>query len=52
MDVRPELQITSMMKAMEDIVLPAVDPDNRLAQEQARLVIATLRLVEIGRAHV
>lgn len=45
MDVRPELQLESMMKAMEDIVLPAVDPDNRLAQEQARLVIATLRLV-------
>lgn len=45
MDVRPELQLQSMIKAMSDIVLPAVDADNRLAQEQARLVIATLNLV-------
>lgn len=45
MDVRPELQLQTMIKAMTDIVLPAVDADNRLAQEQARLVIATLQLV-------
>lgn len=45
MDVRPDLQLQSMIKAMHDIVLPAVDADNRLAQEQARLVIATLQLV-------
>lgn len=45
MDVRPDLQLQSMIKAMSDIVLPAVDTDNRLAQEQARLVIATLQLV-------
>lgn len=45
MDVRPDLQIQSMIKAMSDIILPAVDADNRLAQEQARLVIATLQLV-------
>lgn len=45
MDVRPALQLQSMIKAMNDIVLPAVDADNRLAQEQARLVIATLQLV-------
>ena len=45
MDVRPELQLQSMIKAMNDIVLPAVDIDNRLAQEQAHLVIATLQLV-------
>ncbi len=45
MDVRPDLQLQSMIKAMNDIVLPAVDVDNRLAQEQARLIIATLQLV-------
>jgi hypothetical protein len=45
MDVRPELQIQTMIKAMVDVVLPAVDPNHRMAQEQARLVIATLRLV-------
>lgn len=45
MDVRPDIQLQSMIKAMTDIVLPAVDSENRLAQEQARLVIATLQLV-------
>ena len=45
MDVRPDLQLQSIIKAMNDIILPAVDADNRLAQEQARLVIATLQLV-------
>jgi len=45
MDVRPDIQLRSMVKAMIDVVLPAVDPDNKLAQEQARLIIGTLQLV-------
>lgn len=45
MDVRPDIQIQSMIKAMIDVVLPAVDPEHKMAQEQAQLVIATLRLV-------
>lgn len=45
MDVRPDIQIASMIKAMTEIVLPAVDTENKLAQEQTRLVIATLQLV-------
>lgn len=45
MDVRPEIQIQSMIKAMIDVVLPAVDEENKLAQEQARLIIGTLQLV-------
>lgn len=45
MDVRPDIQIQSMIKAMIDVVLPAVDPEHKMAQEQARLVIGTLQLV-------
>ncbi|HEX5805292.1 MAG TPA: hypothetical protein VFY31_03010 [Macromonas sp.] len=45
MDLRPSLQIQTVIKAMIDVVLPAVDPNNKLAQEQARLVIGTLSIV-------
>lgn len=45
MDVRPALQIQTVIKAMSDVVLPAVDPNNKLAQEQARLAIGMLNLV-------
>jgi hypothetical protein len=45
MDLRPSLQIQTAIKAMLDVVLPAVDANNKLAQEQARLVIGTLSLV-------
>lgn len=44
MDLKPELQIKTAIKAMTDVVLPAVDPDNKLAQEQAQLVIGMLGL--------
>lgn len=45
MDIRPDIQIQSMIKAMIDVVLPAVDPEHKMAQEQARLVIGTLHLI-------
>ena len=45
MDIRPDIQIQSMIKAMVDVVLPAVDPEHKMAQEQARLIIGTLRLI-------
>ena len=45
MEVRPEIQIQAMIKAMVDVVLPAVDPEQKMAQEQARLVIGTLGLI-------
>ena len=45
MDLRPALQVQTVIKAMTDVVLPAVDPNNKLAQEQARLVIGMLNLV-------
>ncbi|MGQ0699681.1 MAG: hypothetical protein ACT4PZ_15745 [Panacagrimonas sp.] len=45
MDLRPAFQIPTLIKALTDVVLPAVDPDNKLAQEQAQLVIGTLHLI-------
>lgn len=45
MELRPEIQIKSMIKALTDVVLPAVDPVNQLAIEQTRLVIGMLSLM-------
>ncbi len=44
MDLRPALQLQTAIKAMTDVVLPAVDRGNTMAQEQARLVIGMLHL--------
>lgn len=45
MQMRPEIQITSMLKALTDVVIPAIDPINKLAIEQAQLVVGMLRLM-------
>ena len=45
MDLRPKLQIQTMIKAMTDVVLPAVDPNNQLACEQAQIVLGMLHLM-------
>jgi hypothetical protein len=45
MEIRPSFLIPTMLKAMTDTVLPAVDPENKLALEQARLVIGMLHLI-------
>ncbi len=45
MELRAEIQIKSMIKALTDVVLPAVDPVNQLAVEQTRLVIGMLSLM-------
>lgn len=45
MQMRPAVQIQSIIKALTDVVLPAVDPGNKLAQEQSRLVIGLLTLM-------
>ena len=45
MDLRPEFQIQTVIKALSDVVLPALDPANKLAQEQMQLAIGTLHLV-------
>lgn len=40
-----ELRIQNLIKALSQVVLPAVDPGNGLAREQAQLVIAHLQLI-------
>lgn len=44
MEISPSLQIRIAIKALQDVVVPAVDANNKLAQEQARLCIATLQI--------
>jgi len=45
MQLRPAIQIQSVVKAMSDVILPALDPANPLAQEQARLCIGHLSVI-------
>lgn len=45
MQMRPEIQITSVIKAVKDVLIPAIDPSNKLAVEQAQLVIGLLSLL-------
>lgn len=42
-----ELRIRSMMRALTEVVLPAVDPHNALAQEQARLLLGHLHALAL-----
>lgn len=42
------LQLAVVIKALREVVAPAVDPANRLAVEQLHLSIATLGLVQQG----
>lgn len=44
MDLRPELQLKAAIKALTDVVLPAVDPNNKLAQEQGHLAVGMLSI--------
>ncbi|WP_293371151.1 hypothetical protein [Nevskia sp.] len=45
MELRPAFQIPAIIKSLSDVVLPAVDPANKLAQEQGQLVVAMLHLI-------
>lgn len=45
MELRPAIQIQVILKAMTDVVLPALDPNNRLAQEQSQLVVGMLNIL-------
>ena len=45
MQMRASIQIQSMLRALNDVVLPAVDPTNQPAQEQLQLTIGMLTLM-------
>lgn len=40
-----ELRLATMVRALEEVILPAIAPGNDLAREQAQLLIAHLALV-------
>lgn len=46
MQLRSDIQLKSMIKALKDVILPAIDPANRLAVEQAQLVTGMLGLMQ------
>jgi hypothetical protein len=45
MQLRPEIQITSMIKSLKDVIIPAIDSQNSFATEQAHLVVGMLSLM-------
>lgn len=45
MQMRPQLQIQTVIKAMMEDVLPALDQTNQLAMQSAQLTIGTLHLI-------
>lgn len=45
MEMRPALQIQTLIKAMMEDVLPALDQTNQLAMQSAQLTIGTLHLI-------
>ena len=45
MQLRAEVQLTTMIKAMREVIIPALDANNQLAMEQARLVEGMLDLM-------
>lgn len=45
------LRLRTLMRAMSEVVIPAVDPGNSLAQEQAQLVLGHLNAIMQHLAH-
>lgn len=46
MQLRPDVALRAMIKSLSDVVLPAVDPTNKLALEQLQVSIGLLSLME------
>jgi hypothetical protein len=42
-----DIRLKSMMKSIEQIILPAIDAQNSLAQEQAGLLLGQLKLLQL-----
>ena len=45
MQLRTEIQLSAMIRAMKDVVIPAVDAKNELAMQQAQMVVGLLNLM-------
>ncbi|MSR13467.1 MAG: hypothetical protein EXR86_02685 [Gammaproteobacteria bacterium] len=46
-----ELRIRTMQRAITEVILPAVDPNNSLAQEQTRLLLGHLQALALQQAY-
>lgn len=46
MQIKPELALQAALKSLTEVIAPALDPADRMAQEQIGLVIGLLTLVE------
>lgn len=40
-----EMRLRTMMKALSEVVMPAIDPTNRMAQEQAAVVLGSMDML-------
>jgi hypothetical protein len=45
MQLRTEIQLSTMIRAMKDVVIPAVDARNELAMQQAQMIVGLLNLM-------
>ncbi len=45
MQMREDIQLKTAIRALTEVVMPAVDPDNALAVEQLQVVLGTLQLM-------
>lgn len=46
-----ELRLRTLMRALSEVILPAIDPSNSLAQEQARLLLGHLHAIALQLDH-
>jgi len=48
-----DLRLRTMMKALADVVMPSIDPGNRMAQEQAAVILGSMQMLieQIDYAH-
>jgi hypothetical protein len=46
-----ELRLRSLMRAVSEVILPAIDPANSLAQEQTRLLLGHLHAISLQLGH-
>jgi len=45
MQLSTEIQLSTIIRAMKDAVIPAVDAKNKLAMQQAQMVVGLLNLM-------
>jgi hypothetical protein len=46
MQIRPTVALQAILKSLTQVIVPALDPQNKMAQEQVGLVVGLLTLLE------